>query len=114
MASLRDGPTGYLATSQTDNDIAALIAGLRFDINISNLSNLSIEIRFGGLTLARLWGPAILAGFRGERAIGVATISGSFSLLHVSHSPSPSFLQVMRDCLVTACSYENAVAGPSD
>jgi hypothetical protein len=114
MASLMGGLTEYLATPRTDNDIAALMAGLRFDINISNLGRLSIETRYGELTWARLWGPAILAGFKGEQEIGVATINGSLSLLHASHSPLPLFLEVMRDSLVTACSHEDAVAGPSD
>jgi Condensation domain len=112
MTTLMDGLTDYLATPRTENDIAALMAGLRFDINISNLGSLSIETCFGNLSLAQLWGPALLAGFKGEQEIGVATINGSLSLLHVSHSPLPLFLQVMRDRLVAACSYEGAVAGP--
>jgi hypothetical protein len=112
MASLMGGLTDYLATPRDENDIAALMAGLRFDINISNLGNLSIETRFGGLTLERLWGPAILAGFKGEQEIGVATINQSLSLLHVSHRPLPSFLRVMQDRLVTACSFGIAAAVP--
>jgi hypothetical protein len=110
MASLMGGLTNYMASPRTETDIAALMAGFRFDINISNLGNLPIETRFGGLTLERLWGPAILAGFKGEQEIGVATINRSLSLLHVSHSPLPSFLRVMRDRLAKACSYEDAVA----
>jgi hypothetical protein len=112
MASRMGGLTDYLATPRDENDIATLMAGFRFDINISNLGNLSIETRFGGLTLERLWGPAILAGFKGEQEIGVATINRSLSLLHVSHRPLPSFLRVMQDRLVTACSLEAAVAVP--
>jgi hypothetical protein len=104
MASLIAGLKDYLATSPTDIDVAALMAGLRFDINISNLGNLPIETRFGGLRLARLWGPAILAGFKGEQEMGVATTNGSLSLLHVSHSALPLFLQATRDRLVDACS----------
>jgi hypothetical protein len=110
MASLMGGLTDYLAMPRTESDIAALMAGFRFDINISNLGKLSIGTRFGGLTLERLWGPAILAGFKGEQEIGVATVNGSLSLLHVSHNPLRSFLRVMRDCLIAACSYEDAVA----
>jgi NRPS condensation-like uncharacterized protein len=104
MASLMSGLSDYLTTSRTDNDVAALMAGLRFDINISNLGNVSIETCFGGLRLAQLWGPAILAGFQGEQDIGIATTNGSLSLLHVSHSALPLFLQVMRDRLGIACS----------
>ena len=110
MASLMGGLNGFLSTPRTVNDIAAFMAGFRFDINISNLGNLPIETRFGGLTVERLWGPAILAGFAGEQEIGVSTVNGSLSLLHVSHDPLPSFLRVVRDRLVMACASESALA----
>jgi hypothetical protein len=94
----------FLSDRPSETEIATLMAGFRFDINISNLGNLPIETRFGDLTFERLWGPAILAGFEGEQEIGVATVNGSLSLLHTSYSPLPSLLETMEKFLRAACS----------
>jgi hypothetical protein len=83
--------------------MSALMAGFRFDINISNLGQLPIETRFGDLTFKRLWGPSILAGFEGEQQIGAATIDGSLSLLHTSYRPLSGFLESIEDHLRAAC-----------
>jgi Condensation domain len=93
----------FLANRPDENETAARMSGIKFDINISNLGNLPIETRFGDLTLERLWGPSILAGFEGEQEIGVATINGSLSLLHTSYKPLPSLLELMEELLGAAC-----------
>ncbi|MEJ0094947.1 MAG: condensation domain-containing protein [Methylocella sp.] len=92
---LADGPDAKTA--------ADLMAGFRFDINISNLGVLPIETRFGALTFKALWGPSILAGFEGEQEIGVATVNGSLTLLHTSYRPLPSFLNLIEQRLIAAC-----------
>jgi hypothetical protein len=103
MASMVDGLGEYLSANRNGNAMSALMAGFRFDINISNLGNLPVETRFGELTFKRLWGPSILAGFEGEQEIGVATIDGSLSLLHTSYRPLPGLLESMEDHLGAAC-----------
>jgi hypothetical protein len=104
MCSLMGGLGKYLSTRPDEKQIGALMAGFRFDINISNLGNLPIETRFGYLTFAKLWGPSILAGFEGEQEIGVATINGSLNLLHTSYKPLPSLLESIEERLAAACS----------
>jgi hypothetical protein len=103
MAGMMQGLGEYLSTHRNITAMGALMAGFRFDINISNLGNLPVETRFGDLTFKRLWGPSILAGFEGEQEIGVATIDGSISLLHTSHTPLSGFLEAMQDHLAAAC-----------
>jgi hypothetical protein len=103
MAGLLGSLGNYLSTHQSGEDVDALFAGFRFDINISNLGVLPIETHFGDLTVKRLWGPSILAGFEGEQEIGAATINGSLSLLHSSHKPLPSLLESMEERLAAAC-----------
>jgi hypothetical protein len=103
MAALLGSLGDYLSTHRNGKDVDALFAGFRFDINISNLGVLPIETRFGDLTLKRLWGPSILAGFEGEQEIGVATINESLSLLHTSYKPLPSLLESMEHRLAAAC-----------
>jgi hypothetical protein len=103
MAGLMAGLADHLSTHRSAQDAQALFAGFRFDINISNLGVLPIETRFGDLTFKRLWGPSILAGFEGEQQIGAATMHGSISLLHTSHTPLPSLLESMHEHLAAAC-----------
>jgi hypothetical protein len=50
-----------------------------FEMMISNLGNLPYETNYGELTLEKLWGPSVLAGFEGEQTIGVATINESLA-----------------------------------
>ncbi len=83
--------------------IAALMAGLNFEINISNLGILPIETSIGALTITTLWGPSILAGFEGEQEIGVATVNGALGLLHTSYKPLPSLLEKIEELLIAAC-----------
>jgi hypothetical protein len=103
MAGLVQGLGEFLSAYRDGNAMSALMAGFRFDINISNLGQLPIETRFGDLTFKRLWGPSILAGFEGEQEIGVATIDGSLSLLHTSCGPLFGFLESIEDQLGAAC-----------
>jgi Condensation domain len=77
---------------------------LGYDINVSNLGDVPIENRIGGLTLEALGGPSILIGFEGEQGIGVATANGSLTLLHASYKPLPSLLESMEQILIAACS----------
>ncbi|ACK52779.1 condensation domain protein [Methylocella silvestris BL2] len=95
---------GQALSHQPDKSgVADLMADFNFEINISNLGALPIETRFGDLTFRALWGPSILAGFKGEQEIGVATMNGSLSLLHASYKPLPSFLRRMEELLISAC-----------
>jgi hypothetical protein len=104
MSSLMGAFGQFMSGKPDEGDIAAIMAGFKFEINISNLGILPIETRFGDLTFERLWGPSILAGFEVEQEIGVATINGSLSLLHTSYKPLPSLLELMEKLLVAACS----------
>jgi Condensation domain len=74
-----------------------------FDIHLSNLGNLPIESTFGDLTLESVWGPGVLLGFEGEQTIGASTLNGSLCLLHSSHAPLDSFLDLIKEILVSAC-----------
>jgi hypothetical protein len=103
MADLMQGLGDFLSAYRDGNPMSALMAGFRFDINISNLGQLPVETRFGELTFKRLWGPSILAGFEGEQEIGAATIEGSLSLLHTSYRPLSGFLESIEDHLGAAC-----------
>jgi hypothetical protein len=81
-------------------DLAARLFG--FDFHVSNLGALPIETTFGDLKLESIWGPAVLLGFEGEQTVGVSTLNGSLCLLHTTHAPLPSLLDLMEEVLSVA------------
>jgi hypothetical protein len=85
-------------------DLAARLFG--FDFHMSNLGALPIETTFGDLKLQSIWGPAVLLGFEGEQMVGVSTLNGSLCLLHTTHAPLPSLLDLMEEVLISACGSE--------
>ncbi|HEY0181323.1 MAG TPA: hypothetical protein VGC09_00820 [Rhodopila sp.] len=103
MSVMSAGLGRYFSVDRDERDVGALMAGFRFDINISNLGSLAIETRFGERCIERLWGPSILAGFEGEQEIGASTLNGSLSLLHTSYKPLPAFLPHIEKQLAAAC-----------
>ena len=74
-----------------------------FEMMISNLGNLAYETKYGDLTLEKVWGPAVLAGFEGEQTVGVATINESLCMIHSSYRPLNSLLKLAGQLLESAC-----------
>jgi hypothetical protein len=55
------------------------------------------------LKLKAIWGPAVLDGSEDEQTIGAATVGGTLSLLHTSHTPHRGLLHEMQSVLAEAC-----------
>jgi len=88
-----------------------------FDICLTNLGNLRYETNFDQLRLAAIWGLASgSSGFEGEQAFGAATADGVLCLLHISHQPMESLLEVTGLILVSACELAggNQMLGTAD
>jgi hypothetical protein len=70
---------------------------------LTNLGSLSFPGQFGALKLKAIWGPAVLDGSEDEQTIGAATVGGTLSLLHTSHTPHRGLLHEMQSVLAEAC-----------
>jgi hypothetical protein len=70
---------------------------------ITNLGSLPFPGQFGSLKLKAIWGPSVLSGLEGEQTIGAATVGGTLSLLHTSHTPHAGLLEAMQSVLAEAC-----------
>ena len=75
----------------------------RCDVMVTNLGAVPIPSAYGRLTLRQLWGPGALIGLEGEQTLGVSTFNGRLSLLHMSHTPLPGFLDDITAILHSAC-----------
>ncbi len=69
---------------------------------LSNLGNLDLRTRFGGLHLRGLWGPAVSMGLAGKQAVGASTLSGRLQLVHVSTQAVEGLLEGLAASLIRA------------
>ena len=105
--SVAAGYSGLQRVMDDGPDVAAasqfLAVAFARDAMLTNLGVLPFDCRIGALKLEALWGPAATEGFDGSQTIGVATVDGSLSLTHTSHTPPDGLLQAMRSVMVQAC-----------
>lgn len=66
-----------------------------YEIMISNLRSLSLEIPPGPLTLDALWGPTTLQQFEGQQSLGVLTFAGQMHLSYASYTIIPGLLDTI-------------------
>lgn len=121
---LRVTPKASVAPGQTREGIAAVVSALQEAVAdapdaatasefaatvfareglLTNLGSLSFPGQFGALKLKAIWGPAVLDGSEDEQTIGAATVGGTLSLLHTSHTPHAGLLEAMQSVLAEAC-----------
>lgn len=80
-----------------------LVEAVGHDVLVSNLKTVEIPIQPNGLVVESVWGPSVLCGYEGERAIGAATFDGALHLVYSSFSPVAGLLDTIHEKLMTVC-----------
>ncbi|MFJ9031005.1 hypothetical protein ACIRQP_21235 [Streptomyces sp. NPDC102274] len=91
-------------TSDADAFTAAefMIAGLSFEVMISNLGVLDIAPA-GPVRPRAVWGPMILTQLEGEEVLGIVTYEGQLRIVACGPAPTDALLEAVRTTLIEAC-----------
>ena len=73
------------------------------DLLLTNLKCVNFPSPPDNLTIENVWGPSVLAGYKGEHVVGSATFNGALHMLYTSHCPATGLLETVQQTIVAAC-----------